>query len=247
MPEPILVICPPEEQHTISALLITLYLRRVGRKALFLGANVPLDRLEKTFQKTRPSLVIVISQQLFTAATSLQVAQLLMEYDIPVAFGGRIYNLIPDVRHRLPGTFLGETLDRVPSMVNQLLEYSPPASVIEPPSKGYLLVLKDFRNRQLRVEAQVSQKMTSAGLSPRQLEIANNNLARNIIAALTLGDISFLRSDIEWVKGLLKYQGVPTRIFNNYLRSYAEAVRGELDDRGSLIATYLLQHVEEER
>jgi len=244
-PEHILVLCPPEEQHTVSALVITLLLRRIGRDALFLGANVPLERLGLTVQNMKPRLAIVISQQLFTAATSLQVAQLLMEYEIPVAFGGRIYNLIPGLRDRIPGTYLGETLDRVPSMVNQLLEYSPPTPLIESPSQSCLLALVEFRTRQLWVEAQVLEQMAAAGMNPGYLETANTNLARSIIAALTLGDISFLRSDIEWVKGLLEYQGIPSQVFSSYLRSYAEAVAGELEVRGSLISTYLVQLVEE--
>jgi DNA-binding transcriptional MerR regulator len=245
LPERILVLCPPEEHHTVSALLITLFLRRIGRDAHFLGANVPLERLGQTVQDTKPRLVIVISQQLFTAATALQVAQLLNEYDIPVAFGGRIYNLIPGLRDRIPGTYLGETLDRVPSMVNQLLECAPPTPLIEPPSQRHLLAVEHFRNRQIWVEAQVLEQMTVAGMNPGCLETANTDLARNIIAALTLGDISFLRSDIEWVKGLLEYQGIPSQVFSSYLRSYAEAVAGELDVRGSLISTYLVQLVEE--
>ena len=244
-PEPILVICPPEEHHTVSALLITLFLRRLGRNALFLGANVPLERLDQTVQNTEPRLVLVISQQLSTAATSLQVAQLLSKYDIPVAFGGRIYNLIPEVRERIPGTFLGESLDQAISMVNQLLEYTLPTPLIEPPSQSSLMALEEFRKRQLWVEAQMVQQMTSVGISPVHLEIANTNLARNIIAALTLGEISLLRSDIEWVKGLFEYQGIPNRIINNFLRSYAKVVIDELDDRGSVIAAYLFQLVEE--
>jgi DNA-binding transcriptional MerR regulator len=245
IPGHILLICPPEEQHTVSALLITLFLRRIGRDALFLGANVPLERLGQTVQSTRPRLAIIISHQLFTAATSLKVGELLIEYDVPIAFGGRIYNIIPGLQDRIPGTYLGETLDRVPSMVNQLLEYTPPTPVIEPPSQRYMQVLQEFNNRQHWVEAKVLQEMTATGISPRYLEIAITNLTRNIIAALTLGDISFLRSDIEWVKGLLEYQGIPTKIFNNFIRSYAEAVTNQLDDRDSLLATYLLQLVDE--
>jgi DNA-binding transcriptional MerR regulator len=247
MPEQILVLCPPEEQHTISALLITLFLRRIGRDALFLGSDVPLERLGQAIQTTKPSLVIVISLQLFTAATSLQIARLLIEFDIPLAFGGRIYNSIPGIRDRIPGIYLGETLGQVPSIVNHLLEYSPPMPSIEPPSQKYLVALENFRNRQHWVEAQVLQQMTAAGIDPGHMEIANTNLTRNIIAALTLGDISFLGSDIEWVKGLLQYQGVPTQVFSNYIRSYAEAVAGELDDHGSLITAYLFQFAEEER
>jgi methanogenic corrinoid protein MtbC1 len=243
--EHILVICPPEEQHTISALLITLFLRRLGWNAIFLGANVPLARLEQTIQNTKPILVVVTSQQLLTAATSLKVAQLLNEYEIHVAFGGRIYNLIPGVRDRITGTFLGETLDQALSMIIQLLEYSPPTPTVEPPEQGYLIALEDFRNRQVWVEARVAQGMASAGIRPDHLEIANTNLAQNILAALTLGDISFLKSDIEWVKGLLEHHGIPTMGVNSYLQSYAEAVMHELGESGSLIASFLIQIVRE--
>ncbi len=243
--EHILVICPPEERHTISALLITLLLRRLGWNALFLGANVPLDQLEQTIQNSKPILVVVTSQQLLTAATALQVAQLLIEYDIPVAFGGRIYNLVPGVRDRIPGVFLGETLDQALSMIIQLLEYSPPIPDVEPPDQEYSLALEEIRNRQVGVEAWVVQEIATAEIQPDHLEIANINLVQNIIAALSLGDISFLKSDIEWVKGLLEYQGIPTRSVNSYLQSYAEAVMHELGDRGSLIASFLDQLVRE--
>ncbi|UCF61024.1 MAG: MerR family transcriptional regulator [Anaerolineaceae bacterium] len=245
IPGQILVICPPDEQHTISALLITLFLRRLGWNAIFLGANVPLDRLEQTIQNTKPILVVLTSQQLLTAATALQVAQLLIEYDIPIAFGGRVYNLVPGVRDRIPGIFLGETLDQALSMILQLLEYAPPTPSVEPPEQGYLLALEEFHNRQVQVEVQVVQGMAAVGIHPDHLEIANTNLTQNIIAALTLGDISFLSSDIEWVKGLLEHQGIPTRGVNSYLQAYAEAVMHELGDRGSLIASFLVQLVRE--
>jgi hypothetical protein len=62
---------------------------------------------------------------------------------------------------------------------------------------------------------------------------------------LTLGDIGFLRNDIEWVQGLLEFQGIPTRTINDFLRSYAEVVTDELGDHGSPIADYLIQLVEE--
>jgi DNA-binding transcriptional MerR regulator len=247
MPEPILVICPPEEQHTVSALTITLFLRRRGRNALFLGANVPIERLRQVIENTKPKLVIVVAQQLFTAATSLQIAQLMIEYKIPIAFVGRIFNLISGIRDRIPGIYLGKTLGRVPSTVNQLLANSLPTPSIEPPSQEYLLALEEFRNRQHWIETRVSQELTSDLLDQGSLKIANTHLSRNIVAALTLGDISFLMGDIEWVEGLLAYQGIPTQIFRNYIRHYAKAVADELDERGSLIETHLLQFVQGER
>ena len=46
LPGRILVLCPPGEEHTFSLLLITFLIKRSGREATFLGANVPLARLD---------------------------------------------------------------------------------------------------------------------------------------------------------------------------------------------------------
>jgi DNA-binding transcriptional MerR regulator len=76
-PGRIIVGCPAGEEHTFGPLLTTLILRRRGWDVLYLGANVPLDRLETTLESTRPHLVIFIAQQLNTAASLLRVARML--------------------------------------------------------------------------------------------------------------------------------------------------------------------------
>ncbi len=65
----ILVGCPPEEEHTFGLLLLAFLLRRQGRQVLYLGANVPEERLETTVATTRPQLVVLAAQQLKTTAT----------------------------------------------------------------------------------------------------------------------------------------------------------------------------------
>ena len=46
-PGTILVLCPPDDQHTFSPLVLTYLLRRRGRMAIFLGANVPSNASRK--------------------------------------------------------------------------------------------------------------------------------------------------------------------------------------------------------
>ena len=47
--ETILIGCTPKEQHTFPPLLLTLLLRRRGLKVVYLGANVPNQRFNETF------------------------------------------------------------------------------------------------------------------------------------------------------------------------------------------------------
>ena len=129
-PGRILVACPPEEQHVIGLLVLTVLLRRQGWDVLYLGADVPVERLERTLQATRPNLVLMAAQQLHTAATLLQVAHVLQQEGVGLAYGGLVFNLVPDLRRRIPGHFVGERLDLAPQMVERLI--TAPRPVVEP-------------------------------------------------------------------------------------------------------------------
>ena len=52
-PGKIMIGCPPHEEHTFAARLLTFLLRRRGWEIIFLGANVPLDRMTAMVAKAK--------------------------------------------------------------------------------------------------------------------------------------------------------------------------------------------------
>jgi DNA-binding transcriptional MerR regulator/methylmalonyl-CoA mutase cobalamin-binding subunit len=237
-PERILVACPPQEEHTFSALLLALFLRRRGWDVLYLGANVPPGRLETTLATAKPHLVILAAQQLHTAATLLELAHVLHEQHIPLAFGGLIFNLLPELRTRVPGYFLGESLDVAPQMVEQVLSSPPPLPPAKPISEAYQQALAHYRERQASIAAQM-RAIETMGIGRDHLTIANTHLALNIQAALALGDMDFLGVDIEWVKGLLGNHRLPDELLSRYLSAYYQAASTQLDERGAPVVNWL--------
>ena len=233
------MLCPPSEEHTFSPLLLTYLLRRSGRYAIFLGANVPVEKMENAILSTKPNLVIMAAQQLHSAASLLRMAQELQAMGIPVAYGGRIFNLTPGIRERIPGTFLGEALEEAPGITNRLLSHPPTQKQIEEPSLAYQEALNSFQTHLATLESGIWRKMKASGIPYTQLTNANFNLAQSIMAALTLGDISFLGNVIEWVKHLLGNLGIPKSNLNNYLSAYARTISKHLRDDGTLIFDYL--------
>jgi MerR family transcriptional regulator, light-induced transcriptional regulator len=241
-PGRILVGCPPAEEHTFSALLITLLLRRHGWDILYLGANVPPTRLEFTLATTRPQLVILPAQQLATAASLLEMAHLLDQERVPLAYGGAVFNHIPALRSRIPGHFLGERLDMTPQMVEQFLllprlGWPPPAVIL--PSEEYQQALSYYREHQALIEAQVWELMKGEPIRPSQLATANIEFARNIVAALILGDIEFMGASVAWVEGLFVNHKLPEAQLWRYLTAYRQAVQTQLDERGQIIRAWL--------
>ena len=235
----ILAACPAEERHTFSLLLITLLLRRNGWDVIYLGANVPTARLEPTLATANPHLVILASQSLHTASTMLPMAKLLQRERILTAYGGSVFNFIPLLRERMPGYFLGEQIKSVPHMVEQLLTNPPPVPIYDRASDEYQYALKHYLDKQMAIEARVWQLFDQSIHQPL-IKNANQDLAQNITAALTFGDMTLLEANLEWVRGLLVnyHYRMPDVALKLYLESYAEAVNEILDERGQVISDW---------
>ena len=238
-PGRILFACPPREQHIISPLLLTFLLRRRGWEVVYLGANVPTAQLETTIAVTRPQLVISAAQQLNTAATLLEMAQVLRQANIPLAYGGLIFNLLPALRKRIPGHFLGEQLEMAPQTVESLMTAPRPVPAVEAIPEAYLQARDHFETRQGLIEAYVVQTLSAAGHAHNHVTLANHELGTNIAAALTLGDMDFLGTDIEWVTGLLQNYQLPREALYGYLQAYYETAKEQLGEAAEPVVAWL--------
>jgi methanogenic corrinoid protein MtbC1 len=241
LPGRLLVICPPGEAHTFSPLLLTYYLRRRGREATFLGANVPILRLEETLRTSLPRMVILSAQQLVTAASSMQMAEYLRERGIQTAFGGRIFNLVPEIRARIPAFPLGSELHLAPDEIERLLQGDWPELALSAPDTRSAPALASFDLKLPDIEQLLWENFSPPDFPTEYLEIANDNLAKNIRAALTLGDIRLISRDMDWVHGLLQTRRMPDQILGRYLETYARTVAEVLGDPGGYIAGHLFE------
>ena len=236
----ILAACPAEERHTFSLLLITLLLRRNGWDVVYLGANVPSERLEPTLEQAKPHLVILAAQTLYTASTMLKMAKLLHEERVVTAYGGAVFNYMPSLVDMMPGYFLGEKIEQVPHMVEQLLTNPPPMPVYDQASDTHKIALKHFLDQQAVVNARLWQLMEN---TPHQqyLKNANRELGQNIIAALTFGDMNLMQANLDWIHGLLVnyHFRMPEKILKAYIEQYSLAANEMLDDRGQVIKDWL--------
>ena len=153
----VIVGCAPGDIHTFSTLLVTYLLRRRGWDVIYLGADVPINRLQEAIETTRPNLVVFSAQLLDTAATLLDVATYMRDIDVPLAYGGYVFNAVPDLTRRIPGHFLGEALERVPFVIEQLIQSPPPLPENEPVSDAYQAAWAYFRERSGIIEMEVWQ------------------------------------------------------------------------------------------
>lgn len=237
----ILAACPPEEDHVFGLLLLTFLLRRQGWDVTHLGANVPTARLESAIAASNPQLAILVAEQLHTAAKLLEVAQVLQHEGIPLAYGGRMFNQLPALRHRIPGYFLGERLDMAPPTVEEIMSHLPPLPSAGSTPETYQRALAHYTEQLPEIEAHAWRTLNANGIAHAHLSRANQSVALDISAALALGDMAYLGNEIEWVEGLLHSHRLSRELLHHYLTAYHQALQAHLDERGEPILTWLAQ------
>jgi hypothetical protein len=197
--------------------------------------------MEQTIGSAMPALIILSAQQLPTAATLLKMTQHLQSAQVPVAYGGRIFNLLPGLRNRIPGHYLGEDLERVPQKVERLVRDRPAPPPAEGASDEYRQALAWYRERRSAIDAGVWQAMSETEFSSNYLSLANSNVSRYVSAALILGDMDFLGYDIDWLEGLLVNYDLAPGLIPRYLKVYHQVAERQLNARGKPILDWLAQ------
>lgn len=234
----ILVGCPPHEDHTFAPLFLTLLLRYQGWELLYLGANVPLTRFEATIQSIDPHLIILTAQTLHTAAMLAQVADSIHGLNVPLGFGGTVFTRIPDLKGTISGHYLGNDFVEAVETVERIMgKDAEPQQAPEVPTE-YERALIHFQNQQAMIEARAWQKLQDKGMPYEHFVNANIHLARDVIAALTFGDMRFIEAEIAWVEKLMMNYNMPPHLLKQYLETYYQTVSDHLDEE---VATPIIE------
>lgn len=240
--ETVLVGCPENEWHTFTPLLVSLLLRRRGFNVIYLGANVPTDRFTETAQSVRANLIILVAQQLITAATLVEASLTLSAQNIKLAFGGRVFNLHPHIIKRVAGYYLGDTVEEAIARAESFLAESGAGANAEAVSAEYATAAHYFQMRRPHIEATLNQTIGALGFGADGMKTATEFMGDNITASLQLGDMDLMNTEIDWVRNLLKAQHIPENALGDYLKLYADAVNLNINGSGKPVIEWLKKH-----
>lgn len=219
-PQRVLLGNPTQEQHTLGILLLALLLRWDGWGVVYLGGNLPLSNLADTVRRIEPTVVVLSAQQLHTAANLAEAARLLQDTGALVAYGGRIFNLLPALRQYIRGHFIGEELTAATEALDRLLRNTPPLPASQTAAQEFVLAADCYRAQEHRFEAQLHDNLKDLDINAAQVHEANEHLRRNILAALYFGDMELLSQEIFWIERLLAYHRIPVNLLYRYLNVY---------------------------
>ena len=241
--ETILVGCPAGEWHTFIPLLISLFLRRRGYKVIYLGANVPPNRFVDTVEDTRADMVLLVAQQLVTAASLQQTANALSNKEIPVAYGGRIFTVRPNLSNYISGFFLGNELDAVVNEIEKVLNSKGRLRAAKVASQGHLVAHQAYSSRRSRIEATFKELLQPLAISPEDVNTGIHFLGDHITAALQLGDMSLVSAEIDWLQMLLASHSTHPEQLVQFMEIYAKAVDMNINGQGKPIFDWLSSQI----
>jgi hypothetical protein len=78
------------------------------------------------------------------------------------------------------------------------------------------------------IESEIWQRLSDTGLHHVGVAEANRHMQRDIIAALTLGDLDFLGHNIHWLEGLMVNYRIEAEKLYIYLDAYYAAAQKHL-------------------
>lgn len=238
----VLVGCPPQEGHTFSVLMLSLFLQRRGLKVVYLGANVPIEQLEETSTSIQADLIVLAAQQLSTAATLQSAALMLQSQGIPLAYGGLIFNRIRRLRERIPAYYLGGSLIDAVHQVERLVDTPTTYPTMISPHETHRGLAKLYQEERHQIEAALFEELHEMGLPSEYINEANYFFGNGLFAALELGDPAFLEADLGWVKRLISGRQISVDRLTPYLTAYSHAVRKILGEPGTPITDWIYSY-----
>jgi MerR family transcriptional regulator, light-induced transcriptional regulator len=243
----ILVGCPANEWHTFTPLMLSLFLRRRGFNVIYLGANVPTERFEETVHAVRANLVILVSQTLASAASLQHTALVLTSKKISVGYGGRIFNMRPEIIKHISGHHLGNDVSASLEEVEHILNGKRKSIQTQSASQEYVAAHQFFTAKRADIELTLKTLVKPLGISSEGFQTGIHFLGDNIAAALQLGDMNHVSDEMAWVKFLLHAYERPDEELIDFMTAYAKAVNKHINGSGKPIFEWLSNEAKKAR
>ncbi|MFN2250396.1 MAG: MerR family transcriptional regulator [Anaerolineae bacterium] len=131
---PLALACAPNEWHDLSLLMFGTLMRRRRWPVAYLGQALPLDDLAGFVRETSPAVVALVAMREASADSIIDWPSAMPDVASSgrprVCFGGRVFAEEPEWVDRVPGVYLGPSLEAGVDTAERLLRESAPARAL---------------------------------------------------------------------------------------------------------------------
>ncbi len=225
--------CAPGEYHELGILMISLFLRRRGYEVIYLGQNIAAARFQEMLMKTQPDLLMLSASGLIAAANLLDVVEELRHHSAQlgatIAFGGRLFNRVPELRRRVPGVYVGDDAQAATRWIGELIadkavtaalqaNYAP----VDAETLEALAALRRYHPEIIAVATRLIQNHAGHESEQQHLMDANETLLQIVESALRFGEPVVLGDRANWLWDALPPNGVSSAQLQRVAQALAE-------------------------
>jgi hypothetical protein len=116
-----------------------------------------------------------------------------------------------------------------------------PAKVASP---TYVASHDAYISKRTEIELTFKELLKPLSISPDSIQTGIYFLGENISAALQLGDMAHVSTEIDWLKGLLRMHGPSEDQLIHFMQIYSQAVNQNINGQGQPIYEWLASEVE---
>ncbi|RIJ77028.1 MerR family transcriptional regulator [Nakamurella silvestris] len=123
---PVLLACGPRDLHTVGIECLSVLLRYRGWSCRVLGARTSMKTLTTAAQATGATAVVVVSHLSTGRRSAVEALQAVQDLGISAFYAGNAFSS-PRSRRGLPGTYLGDKLEKACAVLEVGLSAAGPA------------------------------------------------------------------------------------------------------------------------
>jgi hypothetical protein len=156
-----------------------------------------------------------------------------------VGYGGRIFNMRPEIIKHISGHYLGIDVSASLEEVERILNNKRKSTQTQSASQEYIAAHQFFTAKRADIELTLKSLVKPLGISSESFQTSIHFLGDNIAAALQLGDMNHVTDELAWVKFLLHAYERPDEELVNFMDAYAKAVNKHINGSGKPIIEWL--------
>ncbi len=244
-PDPVLVVCPPGENHAFGPLLLTYLLRRAGWRVIYLGADLPVAETEAAVRRAAPRWVIASAHHLPPAVGIQALGALLQEMRVPLVYGGRIFNRVPALRLRMTGHFLGERMEEAPARLEEWAVQPPPLPPILSTPEEYRHTWSLYQEQEWPIRTRVLSLLSVHPITRDLPDWLPEYTFSHIRSALVLGDMALADAYVDWLRGLRDGFSLPEGWVGPFLEAYRKGIERYMGKDGAPLLEWLERQINE--
>jgi hypothetical protein len=187
---------------------------------------------------------VILSAQLLQTANGLRdTAAYLNANGGRVAYGGRIFNQVPELRKRIPAHFLGTSIQEAIQAIETLLTSDISIEGIEPIEDQDKRMSNSFIRNQPMIDMYALTETNKIGIPIEFSTIAIHELGRNFASALSLGNLEAVETEMAWIEGLLREHNQNVESLDSFFTAYAKSIDSAMGKEGQPISDWIRSHI----